>query len=87
MLPAVSLGTARRLWLTMADAERRLGSGLRGRRFAAMKSQLGGALNGIIGLEQFERPGTQVVLYPPAYKSGDLAHPHSSATHQTGLSR
>jgi branched-chain amino acid transport system substrate-binding protein len=27
------------------------------------------------GLEQFERPGTQVILYPPAYKSGKLQYP------------
>jgi branched-chain amino acid transport system substrate-binding protein len=27
------------------------------------------------GLEQFERPGTQVILFPPAYKSGALAYP------------
>jgi branched-chain amino acid transport system substrate-binding protein len=27
------------------------------------------------GLEQFERPGTQVILFPPAYKSGTLQYP------------
>jgi branched-chain amino acid transport system substrate-binding protein len=27
------------------------------------------------GLEQFEQPGTQVILFPPAYKSGALEHP------------
>jgi hypothetical protein len=27
------------------------------------------------GLEQFERPGTQVILFPPAYKSGKLQYP------------
>ena len=27
------------------------------------------------GLEQFERPGTQVILFPSAYKSGKLEHP------------
>ncbi len=26
-------------------------------------------------LEQFRKPGTQVILYPPAYKSGDVAYP------------
>jgi branched-chain amino acid transport system substrate-binding protein len=33
---------------------------------------------GIAGndLEQFKRPGTQVILYPPAYKSGDFAYPY-----------
>jgi len=32
---------------------------------------------GITGnsLEQFERPGTQVILFPPAYKSGKLQYP------------
>lgn len=30
------------------------------------------------GLEQFERPGTQVILYPSAYKSGNLKYPLSS---------
>ncbi|MEJ0071504.1 MAG: amino acid ABC transporter substrate-binding protein [Pseudomonadota bacterium] len=28
------------------------------------------------GLEQFTKPGTQVVLYPPAYKSGTLQFPY-----------
>jgi branched-chain amino acid transport system substrate-binding protein len=28
------------------------------------------------GLEQFTKPGTQVVLYPPAYKSGTLQAPY-----------
>jgi branched-chain amino acid transport system substrate-binding protein len=27
------------------------------------------------GLEQFERPGTQVILFPSAYKSGKLQYP------------
>jgi len=27
------------------------------------------------GLEQFEHPGTQVILFPPAYKSGSLEYP------------
>jgi len=27
------------------------------------------------GLEQFERPGTQPILYPSAYKSGKLQYP------------
>jgi branched-chain amino acid transport system substrate-binding protein len=27
------------------------------------------------GLEQFDKPGTQVILYPPQYKSGDLRTP------------
>jgi len=27
------------------------------------------------GLEQFERPGTQVILFPSAYKSGELQYP------------
>jgi branched-chain amino acid transport system substrate-binding protein len=27
------------------------------------------------GLEQFERPGTQVILFPEAYKSGALVSP------------
>jgi branched-chain amino acid transport system substrate-binding protein len=27
------------------------------------------------GLEQFERPGTQVILFPPSYKSGTLQYP------------
>ncbi|MBV9240059.1 MAG: branched-chain amino acid ABC transporter substrate-binding protein, partial [Xanthobacteraceae bacterium] len=27
------------------------------------------------GLEQFERPGTQVILFPAAYKSGTLVSP------------
>jgi branched-chain amino acid transport system substrate-binding protein len=27
------------------------------------------------GLDQFERPGTQVILFPSAYKSGKLEHP------------
>jgi hypothetical protein len=27
------------------------------------------------GLEQFERPGTQVILFPQAYKSGKLEYP------------
>jgi branched-chain amino acid transport system substrate-binding protein len=27
------------------------------------------------GLEQFERPGTQVILFPADYKSGNLEHP------------
>jgi hypothetical protein len=26
-------------------------------------------------LEQFERPGTQVILFPSAYKSGALEYP------------
>jgi branched-chain amino acid transport system substrate-binding protein len=30
------------------------------------------------GLEQFERPGTQVILFPPAYKSGTLQYPLSN---------
>jgi branched-chain amino acid transport system substrate-binding protein len=29
------------------------------------------------GLEQFERPGTQAILYPSAYKSGKLQYPLS----------
>lgn len=33
---------------------------------------------GITGndLEQFKRPGTQVILYPPSYKTGDFASPY-----------
>ena len=27
------------------------------------------------GLDQFERPGSQVILFPPAYKSGKLDYP------------
>lgn len=26
-------------------------------------------------LAQFDQPGTQVILYPPAFKSGNLMHP------------
>jgi len=35
---------------------------------------------GIAGndLEQFKRPGTQVILYPPAYKSGDFVYPYDA---------
>ena len=29
--------------------------------------------------EQRKRPGTQVILYPPDYKSGDFAYPYSDA--------
>ena len=29
------------------------------------------------GLEQFEHPGTQVILFPSAYKSGSLEYPLS----------
>lgn len=29
------------------------------------------------GIEQFERSGVQVILYPPPYKSGELEHPLS----------
>ena len=31
-------------------------------------------------LVQFERPGVQVILDPPAYKTGALKYPYSSAT-------
>ncbi|MEQ1479360.1 hypothetical protein, partial [Salmonella enterica] len=27
------------------------------------------------GLDQFKKPGTQPVLYPPQYKSGNLVYP------------
>ena len=30
------------------------------------------------GIEQFKRAGTQVVLYPPRYKSGDLRKPYTA---------
>jgi branched-chain amino acid transport system substrate-binding protein len=29
------------------------------------------------GLEQFEKPGTQIILYPPEYKTGDIETPLS----------
>jgi branched-chain amino acid transport system substrate-binding protein len=34
---------------------------------------------GIVGndIEQFKRPGIQVIVYPPAYKSGDVQAPYS----------
>jgi branched-chain amino acid transport system substrate-binding protein len=31
------------------------------------------------GLEQFDKPGTQVILYPPEFKSGDLQYPFPPA--------
>jgi branched-chain amino acid transport system substrate-binding protein len=30
-------------------------------------------------LAQFDQPGTQVILYPPKFKSGDLAYPFPSS--------
>jgi branched-chain amino acid transport system substrate-binding protein len=30
------------------------------------------------GIEQFRKPGTQVILYPPRYKSGDLRTPYTA---------
>jgi branched-chain amino acid transport system substrate-binding protein len=30
------------------------------------------------GIEQFRKPGTQVILYPPRYKSGDLRAPYTA---------
>jgi branched-chain amino acid transport system substrate-binding protein len=31
------------------------------------------------GIEQFKRPGTQVILYPPKLVSGKLEYPYSTA--------
>ena len=33
------------------------------------------------GLEQFREPGRQVILYPPQFKSGDLAFPYTDVKH------
>jgi branched-chain amino acid transport system substrate-binding protein len=31
------------------------------------------------GIEQFEKPGTQVIVYPPKYKSGEMETPYDSS--------